>query len=150
MAINSCRPGHSAGTQLSKQRPNRDPINPVDEGAEPAFAGNAVMEFREPPRKVEMMLAPTDDVVEIVARRDGRTGHQQQHLVERIHHPPGLAFVVQFGEMLQQQAQLRPRHFLVHDQVDDGGMIAAPCRIGAPTESQPPRQHKITPLALLT
>jgi hypothetical protein len=35
------------------------------------------MEFREPPQEVEVMLAPSNDVVEIVAGCDGRTGHQQ-------------------------------------------------------------------------
>jgi hypothetical protein len=84
--------------------PEQDRIDPIDESAQPAFAGNAVVECREPPQGVEMMLAPGDDVVEIVAGRDGRAGHQQQHLLEWIHHPPGLAVVVQFGEMLQKQA----------------------------------------------
>ena len=35
------------------------------------------MEFGKPTQKTEMVFAPGDNVVEIVARRYGGTGHQQ-------------------------------------------------------------------------
>jgi len=42
-------------------------VDPVDQGAQPALAGDAVMELREAPQEIEMVLAPGGDVVEIVA-----------------------------------------------------------------------------------
>jgi hypothetical protein len=47
------------------------------------------------------MLSPLGDLVEIVTGRDRRAGHQQQHLLERVHHPPGFAAIVKIGKMLQ-------------------------------------------------
>ena len=73
--------------------PEQDRIDPVDQVAQPAFAGNSMMERREPPQKIEMMLAPGDDVVEIVAGGDGGAGQQQQDFGQRIDDPPRLAFV---------------------------------------------------------
>ena len=69
MAMSSCRPGHSAAIQSSKQRPNSTGSIAVDQCAQPALAGNAMVERREFSQKVEMVLAPGDDIVEIVARR---------------------------------------------------------------------------------
>jgi hypothetical protein len=48
-----------------------DRIDAVDEGAQPAGAGNAVVEFGETAQQAEMMLPPGDNVVDIVAVRDG-------------------------------------------------------------------------------
>jgi hypothetical protein len=76
-------------------------VDPVDEGAQPALAGNAEVEFGKPPQEGQMVLALGDDVVEIVAGGNRGAGHQQQNLRKRIHHPPGLTLIPQFGEMLQ-------------------------------------------------
>ena len=66
---------------ILKAAPEQDRIDPIDEAAHPALAGNPVMELRKPPQKREMVPAPGDDIVEIVARRDGGAGHQQQDLM---------------------------------------------------------------------
>ena len=69
------------GDEIVPRRPQRcDPtpeaagkqgrIDPVDEAAQPALAWDAVMEFRELPQKMQVMLAPGDDIVEIVTGRD--------------------------------------------------------------------------------
>src|SRR6266704_5952254 len=118
-------------------------VDPIDEGAQPALARNAVMELGEPAQKGEMVLAPGDDVVEIVAGRDRGAGHQQQDLLERIHDPPGLALIPEFGKMLQKQAQARPRGLLVNDRLDASVHARAPGRIRALKESRSRRQHKI-------
>src|SRR6266852_7039266 len=68
----------------------QDRIDPIDEMPQPALAWNAVMELRETPQEGEMVFAPGDDVVEIVARSDRRARHQQQDLLEGIHDPPRL------------------------------------------------------------
>lgn len=56
------------------------------------------MEVRRLLQQVEMVVSPGGDVVEIVARGDGGAGHQQQHLRQRIHHPPWFALVVELGK----------------------------------------------------
>jgi hypothetical protein len=113
----------------------QDRVDPVDEGAHPALARDAMMELRKAPQKAEMVFAPGDDVVEVVAGRNGGASHQQQNLLERIHHPPGLAVIPELGEMLQQQGQSRPRGLLVEDHDGDRVHDRAPCRIRAPRES---------------
>jgi hypothetical protein len=45
------------------------------------------MKLPEAAQKFEMMLAPGDDIVEVVAGGDGGTAHQQQDFVEPIHDP---------------------------------------------------------------
>ena len=77
------------GDQIVPGRPHRpDPIfettregqriDPVHQSAQPALARDAVVERREPPQKIQMILAPGGDFVEIVARGDGGAGQQQQ------------------------------------------------------------------------
>ena len=60
-------------------------IDAVEDGANPARAGNAEVKRAEPPQKIQMIRTPQDDVVEIVAGGDGGEGHQQQHLMQGIH-----------------------------------------------------------------
>ena len=88
-------------------------IDAIDQAAQPALAGNAVMERGKAPQELEMVSAPCDDLVEIVARGDGPTGDQQQNLVQRVGDPPGLAGVVEPGKVLKEQPQPRPRHLLI-------------------------------------
>src|SRR6266853_4809154 len=63
---------------IPETAPKQDRINPVEEAAQPALTGNAIMEVRELPQEIQVMLAPGDDVVEIVATRNRRAGYQQQ------------------------------------------------------------------------
>src|SRR6266496_2668581 len=120
-------------------------VDPIDEGAQPALARNAVMELGEPAQKGEMVLAPGDDVVEIVAGRDRGAGHQQQDLLERIHDPPGLALIPEFGKMLQKQAQARPRGLLVNDRLDASVHARAPgITVPPSTQNRPLRPVNLT------
>src|SRR6202040_2646867 len=106
-------------------------INPIDEMPQPALAWNAVMKLREMPQEGEMVFAPGDDVIEIVAGGDRGTGHQQQDLLERIHNAPGLAVILELGKMPQKQGKTRTRDLLVEDLVHDG----------APANQERPRNH---------
>ena len=90
-----------------------------------------MMEIGEPPQEIEMMLAPGDDVVEIITGGDGRAGHQQQNLLNRIENPPGFPVVVEFGKMLQKKRQTSPRALVLHE----CGHLDAPVEIKAPRES---------------
>ncbi len=134
------------GDELVPTRPQRrDPalettpegqgIDPIDQCAQPALAGNAVMERREPSQKIEMMFAPGDDVVEIVAGGDRGAGQQKKHLGQGIHTRQGSRVVRELGKMLQKQCQSRPRHILVREKI---GRIAHP---GAPCESERRTNH---------
>jgi hypothetical protein len=84
-----------------------------------------MMEVRELSQKSQMMLAPGDDIVEVIAGRDRGAGHQQQDLLEGIHNAPGLAVVLELGKVLQKQTKTRTRDLSVEDRVHDG----APPRI---------------------
>jgi hypothetical protein len=99
MAMNSCRFGQSAANPAVETTAEQDRIDPIDEMPQPALAWDAVMELGDPPQEGEMVFAPGDDVVEIIARSDGRASHQQQDLLEGIHDPPGLAVIPEFGKM---------------------------------------------------
>jgi hypothetical protein len=116
------------GDELMPPRPERgDPalkaareqgrINAVYQVPQPARAGNAVVEIGELPQKVEMMLAPFDDVLEIVAGGDRRTGHQQQNLLDRIDNPPRFPVVVELRKLLQKQRQTSSRALVLDDRV---------------------------------
>ncbi len=80
---------------------------------------------------MQVMLAPGDNIVKIVATRDGGTDHQQQDLRERIDNAPRLTVIRECGKLVQQQGQTRTRAFPLKNQVHD----RAPMRIRAPTES---------------
>src|ERR1700694_4154392 len=98
--------------------------------AQPALAWNAVMKLREMLQEGEMVFAPGDDVVEIVAGGDRGAGHQQQDLLERIHDAPRLAVILELGKVSQKQGKTRTRELCGEDRVHDG----APCEYGARTE----------------
>jgi hypothetical protein len=79
------------GDEVVPTRPHRlDPvvetpckgerIDAIDQRTQPPFARDPMMERREHAQKIEMMLTPVDDVVEIVARGDGGAGQQKQNL----------------------------------------------------------------------
>ena len=109
-----------------------------------------MMEGREPAQEIKVVLAPGDNVVEVVARGDRRADDQQQHLLERVHDPPRFTVIPQFGKMLQEKGHPRPRYLFIQDRSSNRGHASAPCRIRAPTESQPSRQLKMTPMHPLT
>src|SRR5262249_49004638 len=130
MAMKSCRCGQSAATQSLKQRPNKTgSIRLRRMRSQPCR--NAIMEVRELPQKIQVMLAPGSHVIEIVATRNRRAGYQQQDLLERIHDAPGLAVVCELGKVPQKQGQTRTRTLTLEDRV----YSRAPVRIRAPTES---------------
>src|ERR1019366_5313392 len=97
--------------------------------------GNAEMELRETPQKIEMMLAPGDDVVEVVAGGDGGAGHQQQDFIEPVHDPARLPFVRKLGKMLQKQRQTRSGRIIIR--TCDREVIHG----RAPAESERLRNH---------
>jgi hypothetical protein len=107
-------------------------IDAVHQVAQPARARNAMVEIGEPPQEVEMMLAPLDDVVEIVAGGDRRAGYQQQDLFDRIENPPCFPVVVEFREIRQKKRQTSPRAFVVDDRV----------HLDAPAESEHRGNHR--------
>jgi hypothetical protein len=71
----------------------------IDQRPQPASARDAEMKRREP-QKIQMMLAPCDDVVEIVTPGDGGAGQKQKDLGEGIYDPPRLPAIVDLREML--------------------------------------------------
>jgi len=91
-----------------------------------------------------MMLAPGDDVVEIITRGDRGAGQKQEDLGKGIHDPPGLPVIVDLREMLQKNRQARPRPLPFENRVHDHPRI-----IGS-RESRAARQDKITPAKPLT
>ena len=80
-------------------------IDPVHQIAQPAGARDAVMEVAESTQEGQVVLTPGHDRLEVVAAGDCGAGHQEQHLLEWIGHPPTLTIIVDLGEMLQQQRQ---------------------------------------------
>ena len=66
-----------------------------------------------------MMLAPGDDVVEIITRGDRGAGQKQEDLGKGIHDPPGFPVIVDLREMLQKNSQARPRHLPFENRVHD-------------------------------
>ena len=93
----------------AKRRREHLRIEPVHQGAQPIRAGHAKMEFAKPAQEVEVGFSPIDDVLVVVAIGDGGADDQEQHLPQRIHHPPRLALVLNRGKMLQKQRQARLR-----------------------------------------
>src|SRR5271154_5844597 len=108
MAMRMWRPGHSARIQSSKQCANvwgsTRFTSARSQRAQPALAGDSVVIGREFSQKVELVIAPGGDFVEIVTRGDSGAGQQQQDLGQRVDHPPRLALIIEPRKMLQQQS----------------------------------------------
>jgi hypothetical protein len=104
------------------------------------------MKLRELPQKMQMMLAPGDNIVKIVAARDGGTDHKLQDLRERIDNAPRLTVIRECGKMVQQQGQTRTRAFPLKNRVHGSRSNANQSAHGI----TPPRQLKIAPPKPLT
>jgi len=113
--------------------PERHGIDAVHQCAQPPFARDSMMERREPAKKAEMVLAPADDIVEVIARADRGASQQKQDLGQRIGDPPPLAVVLQPRKVPQKQRHAGARNFLV------GAKLG--CRLhGRPHANRPPRE----------
>jgi len=60
----------------------------IDEVAQPAAGGNAVVVGQEATQKGKVVLAPIGDVFEIIVGRDRTANQQKQHVRQRIGNPP--------------------------------------------------------------
>lgn len=105
-------------------------IDMVDQAAQPVLERNPEMELREAAQKIEVMLAPGHNVVEVVARRDGGAGHQQQDFGERTHDPGRLPIVGKFGKNARKAAARR-----ACDTSSPANMMLRSCMIALPAES---------------
>ena len=79
---------------ILKAAPEKGWVDAIDQRTQPTRAGDTEMERRKAARKRQMMLTPGSDVIEIIARRNGRAGHQQQHLRQGVGHTRGITVVV--------------------------------------------------------
>ena len=66
-----------------------------------------MMEVREMPQKVEMFVAPGDNIVKVIAPCDRSARYD---FTQGIDDTPGLAVIIEFGKVVQKQGQPRPRH----------------------------------------
>ena len=111
--------------------------------AQPALAREPMVIRREFSQEIEMVIAPGDDFVEIVARSDGGAGQKQQDLGQRVDDPPRLPVVVEQGEMLQQQSNARSGQRPRRRKSRLVFSMRRPQVIRATTRITPPRQAKI-------
>jgi hypothetical protein len=68
-----------------------------------------MMKFRKAAQEGEVRLPPIDNVVIIIAARDGAAHHQKQHLAQRIHDLPGLPPIHHPAKVIKQGGKARPR-----------------------------------------
>jgi hypothetical protein len=94
-----------------------------------------MMERREPPQEIQMMLAPRGDLVEIVARGNGGAAQQQQDFSQRKGDPPGFPLVRKPRKMAQQQSHPRPGELPSRRKSRLHRPSGASSRFGAPIES---------------
>ena len=125
----------------------QDRIDAIDQVAQPALAGNAMMEIGE---------LPQEDRDDVRPRRRCRRNRRRRRWSRRSPAARPLRADTQCAtasrlslsseKCRKSSAKTRTRDLSVEDRVHDG----APVRIRAPTESRSPRQHKITPIRPLT
>jgi len=87
-----------------------------------------MIKWRELAQKIQMMLAPCNDVVNVVTSSDGGASQKQQHFSQRIHNPPWLPAIRKLRELLEENCHPRPRHLVGKDCIH----VRAPSRISAP------------------
>lgn len=59
-----------------------------------------------PPQEFEMLLAPSGDVIVVVAIRNGAANDQQQNLRQRMQAAPDIARIVDRGKMFQSHREV--------------------------------------------
>ena len=111
-------PGPQRLDPVFEAAPEQDGVDAIDQAAHPALAGHAVVIGREAAQEILVLLAPGDNIIEIVAGRDGGAGQQQQHLAQRIRNPPRLAPVLEPGKMLQKHSDPRPWRIPINGKSD--------------------------------
>ena len=129
-----------------KAAPEQGRTDPIDEATQPALTRNTMMEVREMPQKVEMFLAPGDNIVKVIAPCDRSARYD---FTQGIDDTPGLAVIIEFGKVVQKQGQPRPRHFPIKNRIQNHRRSPR-CRIKANRESQLLGQHQIMPKRPLT
>jgi len=103
----------SRGLRPERRRPRHEDlreelrVDAVHRDAQPAGARQAVVIGQEAAQETEIVLTPLDDLVEIVAGADRPAHHQQQHLRQRMRHPPGFPIVRRRRETIRQHPQSR-------------------------------------------
>jgi hypothetical protein len=97
--------GPKCRNPLPETTSEQDRLDAVDQRPQPALAWDTEMRRRESSQKIQIMLAPGDDVVEIVTRGDCGAGQKQESLREGIRDPPGFPVVVDLRGMLQGTAK---------------------------------------------
>jgi hypothetical protein len=102
-----------------KAAPEQGRTDPIDEATQPALTRNTMMEVREMPQKVEMFLAPGDNIVKVIAPCDCSARYEQQDFTQGIDDTPGLAVIIEFGKVVQKQGQPRPRHFPIKNRIQN-------------------------------
>jgi hypothetical protein len=85
--------------------PEQQRIETVDQRPQPAGTRDAKMKWREPSQKLQVMAAPCNDFIKIVAIGDCCAGQKQQHFRQREGHPPGLPTILDLREMPGQNGQ---------------------------------------------
>jgi hypothetical protein len=63
------------------------------------------MKWREPSEKIQVMAAPGNDFIKIVAICDCCAGQKQQQFRQREGNPPGLPTIRDLREMLEENGQ---------------------------------------------
>jgi len=82
--------------------------------AQMVVCGGAVAEGAEAPPQIQLLHAKAGDVGEGLRSGKDRQQAQQQNLVERIHHLPGLPRVRQIAKMLKKSQSLANRPIRLH------------------------------------
>lgn len=90
--------GRNKGLEATGKQGRIDLVHQI---AQPAGAGDTIVEVVEPPEENQVVIAPRHDLLEIIATGDRGVGDQQKHLVQWIGDPPALTVVVNLSEMLQ-------------------------------------------------
>lgn len=125
---------HGGGPVLEAALEERG-LDAIEEDAQPARASYAEMKRAEAAQEIDVMLPPQGDVIEIVVFADGGAGHEQQDLVQRIAHPPGLTVVGQLRKMLEQHGEAGPGGHIV-ERIEGKGRHDGLRESGSPRESR--------------
>src|SRR5262249_15622595 len=95
-----CDPGRKAVHEQVR-------IDAIHDAPQPIGTGNAVVKLGKAAQEGKVRRTPIDDIVVIVAARDGPTHHQKQDLAQRISDLPALSRILDFGKMKSSSARSR-------------------------------------------